>query len=319
MAAIKILAADSVSLSGSKILPKNKFRITSRAELSNEEILAKYPDHDVLLIRSTRKIDKSFIDRCSYQLIATFTKGTDHIDLKAAANNHIEVINAEEGNHVSAAEHTLAMILSIYKNIVLSDSIVRKNNFRETDFQRRELLGKTIGIIGFGKVGSYVGRLCRSFGMNVIANDTDKKVQRKNKTFEFLPLNILIVKSDIVTVHIPFNRENEKFFSEKHFLKMKNNSVFINTSRGAVVDEEALIDALEKNLIYYAGLDVFMSEPLINKRFFSMKNVMLTNHIAGKTIESRERISEIIFQKIQKYFSEKVPSKSSVVKDVGEL
>jgi D-3-phosphoglycerate dehydrogenase len=319
MAAINILAADSVSLSGSKILPKNKFRITSHTDLSNEEILSKFPDHDVLLIRSTRKIDKSFIDRCGFKMIATFTKGTDHIDMKAAAKRNVKVINAEEGNHVSAAEHTLAMILSIYKNIVLSDSIVRKNNFRETDFQRRELLGKTIGIIGFGKVGSYVGKLCRVFGINVVANDTDKNVQRKYKTFEFLPLNILIKESDIITLHIPFNKENEKFFSEKHFMKMKNNSVFINTSRGAVVDEDALIDALEKNLIYYAGLDVFMSEPLIDKRFFSMKNALLTNHIAGKTIESRERISEIIFGKIQKYFSEKVSLKSSVVKDVGEL
>lgn len=319
MAAIRILAANSVSLSGSKILSKSKFRITSRIDLSNEEIICNYPDQDVLLIRSTRKIDKSFIDRCGFKMIATFTKGTDHIDLKAAALKRIKVVNAEEGNHVSAAEHTLAMILSIYKNIVLSDSIVRKNKFRETDFQRRELLGKTIGIIGFGKVGSYVGRLCRSFGMNVIANDTDNNVQRKNKKFEFLPLNILLKESDIVTLHIPFNKENGKFFSEKNFLKMKNNSVFINTSRGAVVDEDALIDALDKDLIYYAGLDVFMSEPLIDKRFFNMKNVLLTNHIAGKTIESRERISEIIFGKIQNYFSEKVPSKSSVVKDAGEL
>ena len=317
MAAINILAADSVSLSGSKILPKNKFRITSRIELSNEEILCNYPDHDVLLIRSTRKIDKSFVDRCGFRMIATFTKGTDHIDMKAAANKNVKVINAEEGNHISAAEHTMAMILSIFKNIVLSDSIVRKNKFGNTDFQRRELLGKTIGIIGFGKVGSYVGKLCRTFGMNVVANDTDKNVERKYKTFEFLPLHILLKESDIVSLHIPFNKDNENFFSKKYFLKMKNNSVFINTSRGAVVDEDAIIDTLEKNLIHYAGLDVFKSEPLIDKRFFGMQNVLLTNHIAGKTIESRERISEIIFQKIQKHFSVKISPRSAVVKDGG--
>ncbi len=317
MAAINILAADSVSLSGSKILPRNRFRITSRTDISNEEILSKFPDHDVLLIRSTRKIDKSFIDKCNYKMIATFTKGTDHIDMKAAANNHIKVINAEEGNHVSAAEHTLAITMSIYKNINLSDSIVRKNNFGDTDFQRRELFGKTIGIIGFGKVGSYVGKLCRAFGMNVIANDTDKFVERKYKTFEFLPLNILLKESDIVSLHIPFNKDNANFFSKKYFLKMKNNSVFINTSRGAVVDEDALISVLEKNLIHYAGLDVFQSEPLIDKRFFGMKNVLLTNHIAGKTIESRERISEIIFQKIQNHFLQKVSPKSAAAKDGG--
>jgi D-3-phosphoglycerate dehydrogenase len=305
MAAIKILAADSVSLTGSKILPRKKFSITSEQSLSNEQILRHYSGFDAILIRSTRKIDKSFIDRCSFKLIATFTKGTDHIDTEASARKGIRIINAEEGNHISAAEHTLALILNIYKNIILSDKLVRKNKFSNTNFQRMELSGKTIGIVGFGKVGSHVGKLCRSFGMNVIANDTDENVVRRNKSFVFLPMKSLLKKSDIVTLHIPNDKKNEKFFSKKYFMQMKKDSIFINTSRGAVVDEDALLNVLENQDIYNAGLDVFMSEPLIDKRFFAMKNVLLTNHIAGKTIESRERISEIIFRKILHEFSGK--------------
>ncbi len=303
-AAFKILAADSVSLSGSRILPDGKFKITSQTGLTNEKILLNHPDTDVLLIRSTRKIDKSFIDKCNIKLIATFTKGTDHIDLQAAKRKGIRIINAEEGNHISAAEHTLALMLAIYKNIFLSDKLVRKNKFSETDFRRNELFGKTIGIIGFGKVGSHVGKICRAFGMKVIFNDIDEKVVRKNKTFEFVSINKLLKTSDIVSLHIPYCLENDRFFSKSYFQKMKDDSVFINTSRGAVVDEEALINALQTESIRYAGIDVFMNEPLIDKRFSGLKNVILTNHIAGKTIESRQRISEIMFRKILNFFCE---------------
>ncbi len=301
-AAIKILAADSVSLSGSGILPARKFKIIPHTGLTNEQILLNYPDTDALLIRSTRKIDKNFIDNCNLKLIATFTKGTDHIDMQAANKKGIVIINAEEGNHISAAEHTLALLLAIYKNILLSDKLVRKNKFSDTGFSRNELFEKTIGIIGFGKVGSYVGKICRAFGMNVIFNDINEIVVRKNKSFKFVPINNLLDTSDIVSLHIPYCIENDKFFSRNFFRRMKRDSVFINTSRGAVVDEEALIKFLETESLRYAGLDVFMSEPLIDKRFAGLKNVVLTNHIAGKTNESLQRISEIMFKKIFNYF-----------------
>ena len=298
----KILAADSVSLSGSFNLPRKKFKIVSDTGLTNEQILSEYPDFDILLIRSTRKIDKDFIDKCSFKLIATFTKGTDHIDMQASNEKGIVVINAEEGNHISAAEHTLALILGISKNMILSDKLVRENKFLHTEFRRNELFGKTIGIIGFGKVGSCVGKFCNAFGMNVVFNDIDQSVVKKNKKFAFVTINYLLKKSDFVSLHIPYSVKNDKFFSQQFFQKMKKDSVFINTSRGAVVDEEALISSLKSESIRYAGLDVFMSEPLIDRRFADLKNVILTNHIAGKTVESKERISDIMFEKIRNYF-----------------
>jgi D-3-phosphoglycerate dehydrogenase len=299
MAAVKILAADSVSLSGARILPKNKFSLVSKPGISNSGILKDYSDFDVLLIRSTRTIDESFIKSSDFRIIATFTKGVDHIDLDAARVKGIRIINAEEGNHISAAEHTLALMLSVYKNIKKSDKIARGNRFSNTDFERHELYGKTVGIIGYGKVGSYVGKLCSAFGMNVLANDIDRKVVSLNSGTEFRSIRYILRRADIVSLHIPYSKENDRFFSKKMFGMMKKESLFINTSRGGVVDEEALISSLTSSKIGYAGLDVFMNEPSIDKRFRALKNVQMTNHIAGKTVESKERISKIVFEKIR--------------------
>ncbi len=302
MAAVKILAADNVSLTGAKKLPADKFEIISVAGISNEEIIKSYNDSDVILIRSTRKLDGEFISSCRFKIIATFTKGTDHIDMEATRAKGIEVINAEEGNHISAAEHTMALILSLYKNLQEATKRISENRFEDTDYARSELFGKTIGIIGFGKVGSRVAHYSVAFGMNILANDTDEIVVNSNPSFKFAGLETLLSSSDIVSLHIPFNEANEKFVGCRHFECMKKGAVFINTSRGGVVDEECLIKALQSLQISGAGLDVFANEPDIDKRYLDLKNVVLSNHTAGKTSESRERISALMFEKILSRF-----------------
>lgn len=305
MAAVKILAADAVSLAGANLLPRGKFTVVSKPGITNESITREYPDFDVLLIRSTRNIDASFLRSANFRIIATFTKGTDHIDMESASLLGIKVINAEEGNHISAAEHTFAMILSIYKNISVADSRVRSGNFRDADFRRNELFGKSIGIIGFGKVGSNVGMLAQAFGMRVIANDTDVNVRTRHKDFEFRSLRFLLNHSDVITVHIPLDKRNRGFIGAKQFAMMRKDAVFINTSRGAVTDEDALLEALSSGAIRYAGIDVFENEPNIKPGFQKLKNALLTNHIAGKTEESRDRISQIMFSKILKELGKK--------------
>lgn len=298
----KVLVADDADLSGFKKLSNKKFLTLYKPGISNELIISDYKDFDVLVIRSIRKIDKAFLNKVNFSLIATCSKGTDHIDVSYAARKKIKVINAEEGNSISAAEHTLALILNIYKGISISEKNIRKNEFSDTGFRRNELAGKTIGIIGYGKVGSKVGKLCKAFGMKVLANDTDRSVIERHKGVKFVELNTLLEKSDIVTLHIPLNHNNADFFSKEKFSLLKNDSVFINTSRGGVADEKCLIKILKSGKIRYAGLDVFKNEPLINPEFKSLENALLTNHTAGKTQESRKRISEYIFEKISSSF-----------------
>lgn len=295
----KILIADDIDTTGLKLLPKNKFIAECKFGISNSEILSSYNGYDILVIRSIRKIDKEFIDKSSLKVIATCSKGTDHIDTDFAKQAGMAVLNADDSNNISAAEHTLGLILAIEKRILFSDSLVRKGKFNFYNYERNELKDKKIGIIGFGKVGSHVGKLAEAFGMNVYANDIDKKVKIKNKNFNFKSLNFIFKNCDIVTIHIPLNKDNYKFISKEKLNILNSDSVFINTSRGDVVDEKHLLSLLKNNKIKFAGLDVFNNEPFVDKTFRGLDNTVLTNHIAGKTLQSRRKISENIFNQIK--------------------
>ena len=196
----------------------------------------------------------------------------------------------------------MALILEIFKKIKFSDSQIRKGKFRDLNFERRELFGKTLGVIGVGKVGSYVVRLAKAFGMKIIANDIDSKVRKTYKNLEFRSSVYLLKHSDIVSIHIPLNDKNKNFISKSKFDLMKKNSVFINTSRGAVIDEKYLIRLLKRKKIKFAGLDVFENEPDINRELFKIENLIMTNHTAGKTAESRVKMSEDIFHQISNHY-----------------
>lgn len=299
---IKVLIADEIDLSGTSHLSKKKFLIECKFGITNSDVIKNLNEFDVLVIRSIRKINKDFLDKTSFKVIATCSKGTDHIDNDYAAKKGISIINADDSNNISAAEHTFALILSIFKKINLSDKLVRKNKFSFLDFERNELFGKSIGIIGYGKVGSYVGKLSEAFGMKVYANDTDKKVVKEYKNINFKTANYILKNCDIVSIHIPLNKKNFKFISMEKFNLLNKNSVFINTSRGDVVDEKYLYDILKNKKLKFAGLDVFSNEPSVFKGFAELENVLLTNHIAGKTVESRKNISENIFKSIKSFY-----------------
>jgi len=302
MPKIRVLIADEIDTAGISQLPEKKFDAVCRFGISNEEILRSYGGTDVLVIRSIRKIDRKFLANSDFKVIATCSKGTDHIDTEYAAEKGIKILNADDSNNISAAEHTLALILAIQKNIFLSDSLVRKNKFSFYDYERNELYGKEIGIIGFGKVGSYVGKLCKAFGMNVTANDTDKNVKLRNKDFTFKSCDHILKNCEMVTIHIPMSKKNFHFISVKKLTMLNKDSILINTSRGDVLDEKSLLKILKQKKIRFAGLDVFSNEPDINKEFALLDNVILTNHIAGKTIQSRRKISDNIFNQIKNLF-----------------
>jgi phosphoglycerate dehydrogenase-like enzyme len=299
---IRILIVDKINLHGVKLLPPKYFSVTYKINLLNANILEHYNNYDVLVIRSTRTIDKNFLQNCKFKIIASCTKGTDHIDLKYAKKRNIIIVNSETGNTVSTAEHTFALILNIAKNINFSERLVRGNNFSNYDFKRTELRGKKIGIIGFGKVGSRVAQFAKAFEMIIYANDIDVNVRKHNRKIDFKSLNFILKNADLVSIHIPLNAKNVNFISREKLKLLPDKTILINTSRGEVIDEKYLIELLEKNKIYYAGLDVFKNEPEINKLFFSLKNVILTNHIAGKTEDSFKYISNDIFMQVKKMF-----------------
>jgi len=298
---INILIADDIDLSYLDLFPKTNYNIIFKHGLNNQSILNFDKRIDCLIIRSTRIIDKKFLDNCSIKIIATCSRGVDNIDTDYAKLKNIKIINSSGTNSISAAEHTFGLILEVFKRISLSDKIIRKGNFEYTEFERRELYGKKIGIIGVGKVGSHVAKLSLAFGMKIFANDTDVNVKKIHNNLNFKPLSYLLKHSDIITLHIPLNKENRKYISKEKLNLFNKDSVFINTSRGGVVDEKHLIKILKAGKIKFAALDVFEHEPDINPEFLKLNNVILTNHIAGKTSESRVKMAKDIFLQIKEH------------------
>ena len=294
-----ILIADEINIRFLKKYAGKDFKIVYSPRLSNEELhkLIDKINAKILIIRSTRKIDRLFLSRTSIKYLCTLSRGTDHIDVHYSNKLKIKVFNTIEGNADAAAEHTFALILAIYKNLIYSDSLVRNGRFNVYDYKRNNLKDKTIGIIGIGKVGKRVARIAGAFGMKVMANDINPDVIKSNKYLDFYDINSLFSESDIITIHIPGNQGNINFINSSLLSLMKRNSVLINTSRGSVLEEKFLLELISGKIIYYCGLDVFKNEPIIDERFKVLGNCILTNHIGGKTSESDEfMIKEIIMQ-----------------------
>ena len=304
---IKILIADKISLDSIyKFFPRSEYQLDLKFGITNEEIVSDYKDHDVLIIRSVRKINKEFIRQTEFKIIATCSRGHENIDSEYAAEKGIVIFNTDKGNSIAAAEHTIGMIISLYKNFELSKELIVENKFTFNNFQRNELNVKIIGIIGFGNIGSMVAKISKAFGMKVLVNDISKSVIEKNKKhYNFVTLKNLLSKSDIVTLHIPGDSSNENFVSEKEFSIMKKNTIIVNTSRGNVIKENDLIKYLQNKNIRGAAIDVFKNEPVINKKYLKLHNVLLTNHIAGKTEESAVKMAHEIYKKVSTYFTNK--------------
>ncbi|MBB6021569.1 D-3-phosphoglycerate dehydrogenase [Paenibacillus sp. JGP012] len=208
--------------------------------------------------------------------------GFDNVDVPACTELGIWVANAAGVNAQAVAEHVMALILSYYKNIPLLDTFM-KNKMDENHLEYRgsELEGKTIGIIGLGAIGKKVAAFCKAFDMNVLAYARNANVQ-SDGFVTMTDFDTLVSTSDIISVHIPLNQQTKQLINKAVFKKMKNTTLFINTSRGGVVNERDLIDALKNGDISGACLDVFESEPLpVDSELRNMANVILTPHTAG--------------------------------------
>jgi D-3-phosphoglycerate dehydrogenase len=298
----KILIADDVDTGAFAKFSKTRFELSYKPGISNEDILL--INCDALVIRSTRHISKEFAESFAGDVIATFTKGTDHIDAGACRENGIKILSADEGNSQAAAEHTLAMMLAAIKGLLRSDKLVREGRFTDIHFERTELSNKKVGVIGYGSIGKRVAKLCEAFEMSVYVSEIDPLVRERNKKISFKSFNYLLKNCDIVTFHIPLEN-NVNFLSKEKLSILGRHSILINTSRGGIVDEDFLIKLLREKRIRFACIDVFDNEPNVNPLFFNLNNVILSNHIAGKTVESRISIAGEVGKKLYKFLEKR--------------
>ncbi len=311
---VNIYLADDLHPKGIGLL-KKYFNVIDLKGLDNKKLISKIQTiskntkvkNSALVIRSVRIIDKRIIKKIStdtdINLICTVSSGFDNIDIDFCQNSGIDAMNVAGANSISASEFTFAVILAIFKNIINADRDMKHGIYDYSKFINYELNGKTIGIIGVGRIGSKVAKLAKAFGMNVLGNDINAIVKKKYPFVKFVSLNKLISYSDIVTIHTPLDKSTKHILNKKNMKLFSQNSVLINCSRGGTVDEKSLITVLKNNKLYYAGVDVFENEPGFNKKFTKLQNVFLTPHLAGKTVESKEIMGIMAAEKIIEYYS----------------
>ncbi|MFZ3301559.1 MAG: D-glycerate dehydrogenase [Microgenomates group bacterium] len=282
--------------------------------LTPAELIEKAKGVDALLSLLTDKIDGEVMDAVGPQLkiISNYAVGFDNINIKDATDRGIVVTNTPcEEVDEAVAEHTWALISGLSRRIVEADEATRRGAYKgwEPDiFLGTSLIGKTLGIVGLGGIGTMVARRAAGYKMNVIYNKHTRDVDCEEKLgVKYCTLDTLLAESDVVTLHVPLNEETRHLMNKYNFSKMKKGSFLINTARGPVVDEHDLVDALRSGQLAGAALDVFDNEPNIDPELVGMENVILTPHIASATNEAREAMAKLAVNGILNTLENKIP------------
>ncbi len=283
-------------------------------DLSASELKKAFEEYDAIIPFVNNKIDRDLIKSASSNLkvIANYAVGFDNIDVTAANEKGIVVCNTPGVANESVAEHVFALIFACNKSIIPADKFVRDGKYKRWDpnlFLSHQVWGQTIGIIGLGRIGTFVGQIAYGgFRMNVLYYDI-----KRAEDFELIcearyaAVNDILKEADIVTLHVPLNEKTQHMIGRDELRNMKKTAILINTSRGPVVEEKALVWALKEKVIAAAGLDVFEFEPVISKELLELDNVVVTPHVASATYETRETMSRIVAQNIIDVFEGGTP------------
>ncbi len=282
-----------------------------------EVIIEEAKDVDALVTLLTDKIDKEVLDVAkNLKIIAQYAVGYDNIDIEECTRRGIYVTNTPEVLTETTADFTWALILAVARRVVEADKFVRSGEWEKsrTGWHPKMLLGtdihgKTLGIIGLGRIGTAVARRAKGFNMKIIYYSRSRKENiEKELGLKYVDLNTLLREADFVSIHVPLTEETYHMIGERELKLMKNTAFLINTSRGKVIDEKALYKALKEKWIAGAALDVFEEEPTpANNPLLELENIVVAPHIASATHETRSRMSEMVAQNLIAYFEGKIP------------
>ena len=288
---------------------RKKYEITvhsGKIPMPKNRLLDLIKDKDGLICFPYDSIDKQIINSAKkLKIISTYSVGFDHIDIKYAKKKKIKIGYTPDVLTNATAELTISLMLDLLRRITEGDRLIRKNNWTEIfgayDYVGRDVSGKTIGILGMGRIGKSVAMKALGLGMNVIYHNR-KPMPKKMEIFlksKYVSLNNLFKKSDVLTIHIPYSRETHHLVDSSLLSKMKKTSFLINTSRGKIVNENDLIMYLQQNKIQGAGLDVFEKEPINKKnKLTKLENTVLAPHIGSSTDETRYEMTEIAIKNL---------------------
>ena len=296
-----VLICDQVNPVLNEILEKNGLQVTYEPEITPEQISEKIGNFEVVIVRSRTKLTKELIekaDKC--QIIARVGVGLDNIDQTTAKEKNIRVINAVEGAMNAVAELVIGLMLSLAREIPRADREVRNGNWIKKELMGTELRGKYLGIVGLGNIGKRLGRLARALNMNIIGYDVVPIDEEFSKEVGLMKadLETLLASSDYVSLHVPLLDSTKHLINAEKMSTMKDTARIINTSRGGVIDEDALYEFLKDGKLGGAALDVFEVEPATSNNLASLPNFISTPHMGAQTKEAQSLAANVIAEKI---------------------
>ena len=316
----KILANDGIADDGKKMLEEAGFEVITN-KVAQDQLKDHINDYDVLIVRSATKVNKDVLENSKrMKLVVRAGVGVDNIDIAFARQMEIEVANTPQSSSLSVAELVFAHLFSIARFLHLSNRQMPVNGKEKfNDLKKKysdgvELRGKTLGVVGFGRIGQETAKIAIGLGMKVVAHDpymTNAKLRFDHLPFtpaptmeiNMIPFEELIAQSDFISLHVPFKEGMAAMFDDNAFSKMKTGAGIVNCARGGVIDEEALLRAIESGKIAYAGLDVFEGEPKVRESLLNNDKISVSPHIGASTREGQDRISlevaQVIIEKIK--------------------
>ena len=296
-----VLICDEVDPVLNKILQDNGLKVSYEPKITPEQIKEKISNFNIVIVRSRTTITREMIekaDKC--KIIARVGVGLDNVDQDAAKEKNIRVINAAEGAMNAVAELVLGFMLTLARQTARGDRAIRNGQWLKSELKGTELRGKYLGIIGLGNIGKRLGRLARGLNMNIIGYDVVPIDEEFAKEVGLMKadLDTLLQSSDYISIHVPLLDSTYHLINAQKMSTMKKTAKIINTSRGGVVDEDALYEAIKNGNLGGAALDVFEKEPAIGNKLAELDNVLLTPHIGAQTKEAQSLAANIIGEKI---------------------
>ncbi len=301
LAMSKVLVSDPIDQIGIDILSQVA-QVDVKTTLSPEELIGIIPEYDALMIRSGTRVTKEIIEAGKQlKIIGRAGVGVDNVDVPAATRQGIVVVNSPEGNTIAAAEHALAMMLSLSRHIPDANQSVKNNKWDRKSFVGAEVYKKTLGVVGLGKIGSHVATVARAMGMKLLAYDPFISLERAEQLgCMVVDLDVLLQQSDYITLHMPKTPETTHLINAEALAKMKPTARLINCARGGIIDEAALYEALKAGKIAGAALDVFESEPLGDSPLRELgKEMVLTPHLGASTAEAQVNVAIDVAEQIR--------------------
>ncbi len=301
---MKVLVTDGISPRGAEILKEAPgIEADIRSKVDPQELKSIIKDYHGLIVRSATKVTAEVIEAGeNLKVIGRAGIGVDNIDVPAATKRGIVVMNTPEGNIITTAEHTIALLVSLARKVPQADASMKAGKWEKKRFQGVELYNKTLGIVGVGKIGSIVADRALGLKMKVIAYDPYISEEVANKIgIELVSLDELLATSDFISIHVPLTPETRNMFNADVFAKMKKGVRIINCARGGIINEKDLYEAIKKGIVAGAALDVFEKEPPGENPLLTLEEVIATPHLGASTVEAQEKVGIAIAQQVVDY------------------